>query len=69
MGPIVIRVPTLSPTDALLTRVFTMRLVRDHVAADDGEQRLQILNLLLRKCTNLTRRQPEARVRRRHWTR
>ena len=29
LGPIVISIPTLSPTDALLTRVFNMRLVRD----------------------------------------
>lgn len=28
LGPIVISIPTLSPTDALLTRVFNMRLVR-----------------------------------------
>jgi glyoxalase family protein len=29
LGPIVISVPTLKPTDTLLTRVFNMRLVRD----------------------------------------
>jgi glyoxalase family protein len=29
LGPIVISVPTLNPTDTLLTRVFNMRLVRD----------------------------------------
>jgi len=29
LGPIVISVPTLKPTDALLTRVFNMRLIRD----------------------------------------
>ncbi len=29
LGPIVISVPTLSPTDTLLTRVFNMRRVRD----------------------------------------
>ncbi len=29
LGPIVISIPTLSPTDALLTRVFNMRQVRD----------------------------------------
>ena len=29
LGPIVISIPTLSPTDTLLTRVFSMRLVRD----------------------------------------
>jgi glyoxalase family protein len=29
LGPIVISVPTLNPTDALLTRVFNMRQVRD----------------------------------------
>ncbi len=29
LGPIVISIPTLSPTDTLLTRVFNMRLVRD----------------------------------------
>ena len=29
LGPIVISIPTLTPTDTLLTRVFNMRLVRD----------------------------------------
>ena len=29
LGPIVISVPTLKPTDTLLTRVYNMRLVRD----------------------------------------
>lgn len=29
LGPIVISIPTLSPTDTLLTRVFNMRLARD----------------------------------------
>jgi glyoxalase family protein len=29
LGPIVISVPTLKPTDALLTRIFNMRLIRD----------------------------------------
>jgi glyoxalase family protein len=29
LGPVVISIPTLSPTDALLTKVFNMRLVRD----------------------------------------
>jgi glyoxalase family protein len=29
LGPIVMSIPTLSPTDALLTRVFNMRPARD----------------------------------------
>ena len=35
LGPIVISVPTLNPTDTLLTRVFNMRLVRDYSHPDN----------------------------------
>jgi glyoxalase family protein len=35
LGPIVISIPTLSPTDALLTRVFEMRPVREFPHPDN----------------------------------
>ena len=35
LGPIVISIPTLSPTDTLLTRVFNMRLVRECAHPDN----------------------------------
>jgi len=45
LGPIVISVPTLSPTDALLTRVFNMRLVRDCPHPDNPATRVHVFEM------------------------
>jgi glyoxalase family protein len=42
LGPIVISIPTLSPTDALLTRVFNMRLVRECPHPDNPGTRVHV---------------------------
>jgi glyoxalase family protein len=45
LGPIVISVPTLTPTDALLTRVFGMRLVRDCPHPDNPGTRVHVFEM------------------------
>ena len=45
LGPIVISVPTLNPTDALLTRVFNMRLVRDCPHPDNPGTRVHVFEM------------------------
>jgi glyoxalase family protein len=45
LGPIVIGVPTLSPTDVLLTRVFNMRQVRDFPHADNPATRVHVFEM------------------------
>jgi catechol 2,3-dioxygenase-like lactoylglutathione lyase family enzyme len=42
LGPIVISIPTLNPTDALLTRVFNMRLARDCPHPDNPGTRVHV---------------------------
>jgi glyoxalase family protein len=45
LGPIVISIPTLNPTDALLTRVFNMRLVRDYPHPDNPATRVHVFEM------------------------
>jgi glyoxalase family protein len=45
LGPIVISVPTLNPTDVLLTRVFNMRLVGDHPHPDNPGTRVHVFEM------------------------
>ena len=45
LGPIVISVPTLNPTDTLLTRVFNMRLVRDYPHPDNPGTRVHVFGM------------------------
>jgi glyoxalase family protein len=45
LGPIVISVPTLEPTDALLTRVLHMRQVRDRPHPDDPGTRVHVFEM------------------------
>lgn len=45
LGPIVISVPTLSPTDALLTRVFNMRQVRDCPHPDNPGTQVHVFEM------------------------
>jgi glyoxalase family protein len=45
LGPIVISIPTLSPTDALLTRVFNMRQVRDCPHPDNPGGRVHVFEM------------------------
>ena len=42
LGPIVISIPTLNPTDALLTKVFNMRQVRDVPNPDNPGTRVHV---------------------------
>ena len=45
LGPIVISIPTLSPTEALLTRVFNMRRVRDCAHSDNPGSRVHVFEM------------------------
>ena len=45
LGPIVISVPMLNPTDTLLTRVFNMRLVRDYPHRDNPGTRVHVFGM------------------------
>jgi glyoxalase family protein len=45
LGPIVISIPTLNPTDTLLTRVFNMRLVRDCPHPDNPASRVHVFEM------------------------
>jgi glyoxalase family protein len=45
LGPIVISIPTLNPTDVLLTRVFNMRLVRDCPHPDNPGTRVHVFEM------------------------
>ncbi|MBV9008299.1 MAG: ring-cleaving dioxygenase [Verrucomicrobia bacterium] len=45
LGPIVISVPTLNPTDLLLTRVFNMRHVRDCPHPDNPATRVHVFEM------------------------
>jgi glyoxalase family protein len=45
LGPIVISVPTLNPTDALLTRVFNMRLARECQHPDNPGTRVHVFEM------------------------
>ena len=45
LGPIVISIPTLSPTEALLTRVFNMRLVRECSHPDNPGARVHVFEM------------------------
>lgn len=45
LGPIVISVPTLNPTDVLLTRVFKMRQVRDYPHPDNPATRVHVFEM------------------------
>ena len=45
LGPIVISVPTLNPTDTLLTRVFNMRAVRDVPHPDNPGSRVHVFEM------------------------
>ena len=45
LGPIVISIPTLNPTDALLTRVFNMRLARDCPHPDNPGTRVHVFEM------------------------
>lgn len=45
LGPIVISVPTLNPTDILLTRVFNMRHVRDCPHPDNPGTRVHVFEM------------------------
>src|SRR5262245_26414779 len=45
LGPIVISIPTLSPTDTLLTRVFNMRQVRDCPHPDNPGTRVHVFEM------------------------
>ena len=45
LGPIVISVPALNPTDGLLTRVFNMRQVRDCPHPDNPASRVHVFEM------------------------
>ena len=45
LGPIVISIPTLNPTDALLTKVFNMRQVRDVPNPDNPGTRVHVFEM------------------------
>jgi glyoxalase family protein len=45
LGPIVISIPTLSPTDTLLTRVFNMRLAREIPHPDNPGSRVHVFEM------------------------
>ena len=45
LGPIVISIPTLSPTDVLLTRVFNMRQVRDRPHPDNPATHVHVFEM------------------------
>jgi glyoxalase family protein len=45
LGPIAISIPTLNPTDVLLTRVFNMRLVRDYPHPDNPGTRVHVFEM------------------------
>ena len=45
LGPIVMSVPTLSPTDSLLTRVFNMRQVRDCPNPDNPATQVHVFEM------------------------
>ncbi|MBA3949872.1 MAG: VOC family protein, partial [Acidobacteria bacterium] len=45
LGPIVISVPTLSPTDMLLTRVLNMRLVRDYAHPENPSTPVHVFEM------------------------
>ena len=45
LGPIGISIPTLSPTETLLTRVFNMRQVRDYSHADNPGTRIHVFEM------------------------
>ena len=45
LGPIVISVPTLNPTDVLLTRVFNMRQVREWPHPDNPATRVHVFEM------------------------
>lgn len=45
LGPIVISIPTLNPTDALLTRVFNMRFMRDCPHPDNPGTRVHVFEM------------------------
>ena len=45
LGPIVISIPTLNPTDALLTRVFNMRVARDCPHPDNPGTRVHVFEM------------------------
>jgi glyoxalase family protein len=45
LGPIVISIPTLSPTETLLTRVFNMRAVRDCPHPDNPGTRVHVFEM------------------------
>ena len=45
LGPIVISIPTLNPTDTLLTRVFNMRLVREYQSPDHPDTRVHVFEM------------------------
>lgn len=45
LGPIVISIPTLTPTDTLLTRVFNMRGVRDYPHPDNPATRVHVFEM------------------------
>jgi glyoxalase family protein len=45
LGPIVISIPTLSPTEGLLTRVFNMRHVRDCPHPDNPGTRVHVFEM------------------------
>ena len=45
LGPIVISIPTLSPTETLLTRVFNMRGVRDCPHPDNPGTRVHVFEM------------------------
>jgi glyoxalase family protein len=45
LGPIVISIPTLNPTDTLLTRVFNMRLAREIPHPDNPATRVHVFEM------------------------
>jgi glyoxalase family protein len=45
LGPVVISIPTLSPTDTLLTRVFNMRLARECPHPDNPGTRIHVFEM------------------------
>jgi glyoxalase family protein len=45
LGPIVISVPTVSPTETLLTRVFNMRLARDYPHSSNPGTRVHVFEM------------------------
>jgi glyoxalase family protein len=45
LGPVVISVPTLNPTDTLLTRVFNMRLARECPHPDNPGTRVHVFEM------------------------